>query len=146
MVIQAVAEPDPFEQLAGPALGLVWLGATGRGQKLEGDQHVLEGGECGYELEALEYEADALGSERGALVFAEPIEGHPVQMNLALSGPVETGQESEQCGLAAAGRSQHGHDLARGDIEVDTPEHGERRACIGARVALDQVPGDDHYR
>ncbi len=64
-VVGAVGQSDVVEELV-RARGGVW-----RAAELERDAHVLEGGEGGDELEALEHEADFFAAESCALIFRE---------------------------------------------------------------------------
>jgi hypothetical protein len=52
IVVQAVAQPHPRQQLAGPGVGVT---TPPSGPELERHQHVLERGKRGQELERLEH-------------------------------------------------------------------------------------------
>ena len=81
------------------------------------------------QLERLEDESDLLGAQAGAPVLVERAEILAVEMDRAAGGPVESGEQAEQRGLAAARGSDDGHERARLHVERDIVQHGERAAA-----------------
>ena len=53
------------------------------------------------------------------LVRGQLVDAHAVQQNLAFADAFKARDHTQGRGLAAAGRSQQGHELAAGDIHVD---------------------------
>ena len=86
--------------------------------QLERDLHVLERGERGDELEALEDEADFRPAELRALIFVEAREIGAVEQHGAARRDVESGEQAEQRRLAAARGPDDGDERAVGNGEV----------------------------
>ena len=122
--------------------GLVRLAVDA--SQLHRHQDVFKSGQRRHQLERLEDEADFLGPELRAGVFAEAPEIDTVERDGALRGPVETGQQAKQGGLAAARRPHDRHELSRRDGQVNFPQHDERLAAT--QVRLFEVFGHDHEK
>ncbi len=113
-----VAQPYPFQQLPGSVLRRLPA-------ELEGDLHVLPGGERRDELECLEHEADFLGPEPGPLILVERAQVLAIQLHPAGGRAVQSRQEPEQSRLAAAARAQDREEPAGGQAERDILQHRE---------------------
>ena len=58
--------------------------------------------------------------------WVDPPDGLVVDRNPPIGGTVETGDQPQQCRLAAAGRSEQRDDLTRVDLDVDVAQDGVR--------------------
>jgi len=144
IVVESRAEPYALEQVASAVLRCRRSqGPLGR-QQLERHQHVLESGEGGQELKALEDEADALGAQGGAAILVERIQRHTVEAHAAFAGSVEAGEQAQQRRLAAARGAEHRHDLSGGHVEVHAFQHRQGRTPSRSAIALGEISGDDH--
>ena len=72
---------------------------------------------------------------------SRPRSGRPSSVDGAGGGAVEPGQEVEERGLARAGRTDHGRDLAGGRLERYVAEHVDARAEIAD--AVEEIVRDD---
>jgi hypothetical protein len=70
--------------------------------QLDGHEHVLQGGECGDQLETLEDEAYLFGANGGALVLGQLGQVLPVQLDVAGRRQIEPGEQAEQRRLPGA--------------------------------------------
>lgn len=145
IMVDALGEPHTREQVTRSRLGRFRRRRPVCGQQFQWNQDVLERGERRHELEILEYETDAFRPQRSTSIFVEPIERNAVETHAPLAGAIESGKQAEQRGLPAAGRAQHGHDLAGSDVEIHVVEHGEGEAPSRAVIALGEISGDDHW-
>ncbi len=118
-VVHAIAEPDASEQLD-RACRRAALAA-----KLERYLHVLQRGERGNELKALEDEPNFLTAQSRPLVLGEAPEIDAVEDHGAVRGGIESGQQSEQGRLAAAGWPDDRDERALRYRERHVAEHGE---------------------
>ena len=141
IVVEASPEPDPLEQ---PARALAQLALGAVADQLEGDQDVLESGERGQEVKRLEDEADVPGAKPRALILGKTGEVHPVEPHAARAGFVETGQQAEQRGLAAARGAQDRDERLGRNAEIDVPQDGQGAAP--AQIRLPEPLGHDHMR
>src|SRR5215212_9686422 len=113
-----VLDPDPGQQLAGPALGLL-PGLAADLDRAQGD--VVEHALVGEQVELLEDHADVgaepgQGPALGGQGLALKADGAVVDRLEAVDGPA-------QGRLARAGGADHDHHLARVDLQVDVLEH-----------------------
>ena len=121
----AVAEPDLFQQLRGPA--------SGRARRAPGQQRgqldVLRGGQLVHQVEGLEDEADRVAAKPRQRLLAQLVDPAPGEPDLAARRPFQAAEQVQQRRLAAAARPHHGERLARGDLQLDAVEraHDARR-------------------
>ena len=99
--------------------------------ELEREDHVLERGEVGEQLEVLEHEADATTTEACERVFVEGFEGLAVEEHAALGRAIESGEETEQRRLAATRRAEDREVVTARNDEIDAVEDRERRRARG---------------
>ena len=71
VVVQPRAEPDALEQSPRRPFRVGCLRSPLRRQQFEGNEHVLERGQRGNQMEVLEDEPDPIGAQRCTLVFVE---------------------------------------------------------------------------
>ena len=109
--------------------------------QLEGNEHVLAGGQVLEELEGLEDEPDALASEEGQSVLVERTQIDAVQLDASLAGAIQTRQEPEEGRLAASRRTHDRDELPSGHLEVHVPEDDDlgftRAQTLGEATAKD---------
>src|SRR5476651_1659775 len=117
--MRAVGEADACQQLACTGGGAVV--AT----KLERYLHVLERGEGGDELEALEDESDFGAAEARPSIFGQGGEVLSVEDDAAAGRHVEPREEAEQGGLATSRRPDNRDERFVGDGEAHVAQHGE---------------------
>jgi len=125
----AVAEADATEDFAGGLL------RAAHAAQLERHENIFQRGQRGEELETLENETGGGIAQGGDGVLVEVVEAAAVERDVPGGRPVETGAESEQGGLAAAGGSDDGAVRAGGDVEVDGGEDGERASAAAVGFA-----------
>src|SRR5690606_11403631 len=86
------------------------------------------------EIEELEYDADMAAPEQGTGGLRHAGEVYAAHDHATGVGGLDGGDDVEQRGLAAAARPRDGHELARGEVEVDSIEH--RAHAGGVAVGL----------
>src|SRR4051794_33288038 len=118
-MMRAVTEANAGEQLARARRGAVLTA------QLEWHLHVLEGGERGNQLKALEHESNFLAAQPGTLVLIHAREVRAVEDDRTLRGNVETGEQAEQRGLATTRWPDNGHEGTIGNGEAHVAQHGE---------------------
>ena len=124
IMIDAVSQSDLIEQLAGG-------GDTVAFQiQLKGQQDVFKRGERGDELIGLEDKTKLLAADDGESLFFEVVNRGAVEEDFAFAGGVETGKQAEQRTLAAAARSDDGHELAGGDADVNAFENFDAPGAV----------------
>src|SRR5690242_4864714 len=114
--MQTIAEPHARQQLARAGRGVAVAA------QLERHLYVLERGERRDELEALKHEADFLAPQPCTLVFVHRGEIRVVEQHVAARRRVETSEQAEQRGLAAARRSDDRDEGALRNREADVAE------------------------
>ena len=110
--------------------------------ELEWHLHVLQRRERWNELNALEDEPNFLATKASALILGQAPEIDTVEDHRAAGGGIESGQQSEQRGLAAPGRPDDRDEGALWYRERHIAEHGEL-----VRSALDffrQLSSNEH--
>ena len=95
-VIHSILEPHPRQELSGPISSC----RIRTPEQLERDQNVLQGGKRGEELKRLEDESHPAQPKLGALVLGKRSELSPFHHDPAGARTVESGQQSQQRGLA----------------------------------------------
>ncbi len=132
-----LADPEGIEKFPGA------IERVAGSRDLERYRDVFQRGEVRQEVERLEDEADVPGTEERQALLVEAGEigaGH-------LHGPggrvVETRQQAEERGLAAARGSPDADDLPRRNFEVEPAEDGE--VPIAALDGLGEAGGLDHH-
>ncbi len=95
--------------------------------------HVLERGQRRHQVEELEDEADLLPAQPGQPVLVERRDVGAVDHDPPGRRRVEAGNQAEQRRLPAAGRSGHREEPARGHVEIDRLEDGQRRRAAHHR-------------
>jgi len=136
----AVGHTGPVQPGEGPPASRCGRGAGGA----EGKGHVLEGAEVGHQVEHLEDEADAPGSQPRALRSGEGVDVPAVQRHLAGGGPDHAADGEQQRALARAARSAHYRKLSGGDVDA----HAIERAHLALGVLIDPadfVESDHRY-
>ena len=132
VVMAAVGEPDPAEELVGAR-------ATLFAAQLKRHLHVFPCGERRNQLERLKDEAHLGATQLRPLVLVERTELLAVEMDGATRRAVEPGEQSEQGGLAAARWPDDGEKAARLERERDILQHGQLTAAgevgLGERLA-----------
>src|SRR5262245_34270255 len=137
IVVGAVAESNALEKLP-PSVHLPIPPL-----KLHRDEHILERCERWQQLERLKDESHFFSPEAGARVFGERPEVLAVEAHDAFGGAVEPSEQTEQRGLARAGRSRDRDKLPRKDGEINISEYREWPAA--AQIGLLEGFGDDHH-
>ena len=133
-------ESDPFQQFRRPRRARATLHAL----QDERPRDVLRCGQHRNEVKGLEHESELFVSDRGERAIVAPAEVQAVDTDGAGVGMVETADEVEQRALAAAGRTDRGHELAGVDFEIDPAQH--LQSGVGRRVRLRHRPqGDDAH-
>ena len=132
----AVGQADALDDGVRPVL--VDLAAG----ELEREEDVLLRGEHGEEVEELEDEADVLAPELRQLGVAELGDGRPVDLDVALGGTVEAGEDVHEGRLAGARGPHDGGELAALDVQRDAAQRSHRGVAF-AVDADDVVRRDD---
>ncbi len=91
--------------------------------KLHRHHHVLERCQRGKQMESLEYEPDVVGTKARPTVFGESLEIFAGYGYRAFGRLVESGEKTQQGGLAAARRADDCHEALRFDMEIDSVQH-----------------------
>src|SRR5690349_19288619 len=118
-VMRAVGEADACEEITSAGRGATVAA------ELEGNLDVLERGEGGDQLEALEDEADLRPAKLRSLIFRQARQVGAVEQHRAAGGNIKAREESEQRGLAAPRWSNDGDESPVGHGERDIAQHGE---------------------
>ena len=131
---QPVPEPDPVEQLRGPAAALPrpYPGVHQR------QRDVVHRGGARQQVERLEHEADRAVAQPGQLGGAEFPDVATGDAQRAAGRPVEPAEQVHERGLAGAGRAEYRRVVAGRDGHAD-PAQGRYRDA--AQLVL---PGDVH--
>ena len=128
IVIHALAEANPRQELTRSGL------TSDFPAQLERNQHILQGGQGGDELEILEHEADGLVPHPGSTVLIHRPEVAAFHFNHPLAGHIQAGTEPEECGLATARWADNGTGLTSQKRERNLLEHCQRSGCGGVRL------------
>ena len=141
IVAGAVGQADPGEVVEGGGL------RTADPAQLERHEDVLQGGERGEKLEALENETGGGIAQRGQAVLVQVAEVMSVQNDAAGGRTVQAGAESEQGGFATARGSDDGAGSTRGKVEGDVGQDGERvpGGRVGLAQSVDRENGHGHF-
>ena len=92
--------------------------------EFQGHEYVLEGGECGEEVERLEDEAHSPGAELGPSVFGERKDVLPVEKDATARRFVQPGEDAEERRLATAGWPDDGNERFRFNFQIHRSQHG----------------------
>jgi hypothetical protein len=113
---------DRFEEFAGAGIAVEVHPA-----REDRDQHVVQHGEGGQQVEALEHEPDPAPVR----VQSAALERHPVDLDHALVGQIHAADEVQDGGFPRPGRAHHRHRDRVLDVQVDPVEGGQPRvpAC-----------------
>ena len=135
-MIHSVAEPELGEQAPGEATGLLPRCPPGE----QGEGHIVTGVDRRDEVEELEHKADMAT----AIVVEFPLRGpaYVDSCNLKGSrvGSVQSADEVEQGGFAAAARPHHHNKFATLDLKIDLAQ------CLDHPVAPAENPGESGRR
>ena len=115
-MIEAAPESNRRQQFTRFGLGLCGLRRAVRAEKFEGHDHILEGGQCRDQMEALKDEADSIRPQRCASIFVEGRKRSPGELDLSARRPVESGEQPEERRLPATRWAQNDDDFARRDV------------------------------
>lgn len=74
-------------------------------------------------MEGLEYETYVLSAKPRPTVFGESLEIFTGYGYRAFGGLVESGEETQECGLAATRRADDRHEALRFHVEIDPVQH-----------------------
>jgi hypothetical protein len=113
-----LGEADAVQQGGGPLTGLL----AGDARQAQRNHHIGPGAETGDEVEGLEHHADGLAAIGGQGLAVQSGDFFVVEADRARGRCEQTRQAGEQCGLAAAGRSEQHHQLAVAAVERETVE------------------------
>lgn len=120
VVIKTITKPDfPEERLR------LFLPASFPAE-LQRDEDILHSGECGNELEVLEYEANQPVPQGGTSVLGEVLQCLAIKFHGAGGGVVESGAESYECGFPTARWTDDGEGVARFQRQVDVMQDRKR--------------------
>ena len=138
-VVGAVAEADGLERRAGApcrSRRLERAAAVVEQRQLD----VVERARARQQVEALEDEADLLVADARQIVARQPRHVAPSRTYWPLDRTVEAPEDVHERGLAGAGRSRDGHELAGLDVE----RHAAKRADLDFTddVGLREVPNE----
>src|SRR5690606_10814641 len=103
------------QQLSGACLGLLQWSAA----QLGGQGHILEHREGGQQVEELEYEANMIAAEQGALGLVHRYQILPLQPDLTRVGQVNAADQIQEGAFAAARGAEHGDEFAGLDLQID---------------------------
>ena len=121
----AGAEPDLAEQFPGNTLRI------GPARHIRAELDVLQRGQAGKQVEALEDEADRVTADQRPLRPRRGRQVPPCQPDRPGGGSVQRADQGEQRCLSRAGRAQHDDESGLIDMQVDIIErlhHGIARA------------------
>jgi hypothetical protein len=121
------------QQFCHPGPGL----PPGQPGQLGGQQHIVGHGQVVQQVEELEDHADPLPPEPGQPGLAEPVDPLSGHGDRPAGRPVQPGDEVEQGGLAAPGRSHHRDRLAWSDVQADRPQRGRPVVLVLFRDAAE---------
>ena len=116
------------------------LGNPAEGQ---GQRHVLDGVHGVEQIVGLENEAHPLSAEGHQLLFRQLLYVPARDLDLALTGLLQTGQHVEQRGLSGTGGSHDGHELPFINLKI----HPVEGVDLGLSHAIDLIqPRHADYR
>ena len=102
-----------------------------------GQEHVLQRGQRGQQVEALEDEPDLGVAQRGQVLIADGAHVAAEDARLSFEVAIEPAEDVQQRGLAAAALALHRHELAAAHLEIEAVEQLLRpKAALPRRVAL----------
>jgi hypothetical protein len=101
VVVQAVFETDPLQQICGTAARVIFTA------DLRGHHHVFQSGQRRQQLEALEDETDKLVADLRQLLFVRPVQRDSIEDHRSFAGTFKTGADSDQRRLPAARRADN---------------------------------------
>ena len=137
-VVQPLSQTDLGQQLPGTGL------AVGLPPQLGRQHDVFQGAQGGQQQERLEHEPHLLGPQPGASLLVQPGEGVAEDLYLAAARQIETGQQTEQGGLAGTGRTDQRQRLAGIDLQIDPFKDGE--AFLTEANGFTEPPDGDNGR
>lgn len=138
-VVQPVSQTHLCKQLSRAVGRFVYREFAGQFQRY---LHVFQRCECGYQLKALENKANFLSAESRPLVLIQLGEVGSIQLNRSSGGCIETGQETQQGGLAASRRAHDGNEGAIRHIEGHVVEY--RKNLIAGWIFLGEIANNEH--
>lgn len=119
IVVSAFSQADAIEQRSGAHNRVVRPG------KFEGHLNILTCRQGRDQLKGLEDEADFLASQPGAGVLVQSGEVDAIQDDAPVRGAIEAGEESQERGLAAAGRTDDRQETTGLKREADILQDNE---------------------
>ena len=87
-------------------------------RELQRHHDVFQRGQGRDELKRLEDEADVRRTKPRAFILGKTVQVLPVERYTSRAGPVEAGEQTQQCGLAAARRPDDRHKGFRLDVQI----------------------------
>src|SRR5215217_6958736 len=130
-----MAEPDALQQGTGTFAG----GVAGDAGQVAGQLDVLGGVEGRQQVEVLEDEAEAVGTQGGQAAFGGAGEVQASDLDDAGGGAQHGAEHQQQGGLAAAGRAHDQDHLAGVDVQVDVGDGGHGQFSLAEGLGQ---PGD----
>ena len=110
-----------------------------------GEEHVLQRGEGGEQVEGLEDESDLRVAQRGELRIVEPAQVPPEDLHLSRVLAIESAEDVQERRLAGAALALDRDELAAPDFEIEGAEElGAGSARLAGRVRLLQPAQLDH--
>ena len=125
IVARAVSQTHPFQERHRPRTNGASILARSALSKLKRHHHVLESRERGKEMEGLEDESYILCAKPRPTVLGKSLEIFTGYGYRALSRLVQSGEETQQGGLAAARGADDRHEALGFDVEIDPIQHAE---------------------
>src|SRR5262245_18139517 len=119
VVIQAVFETDPLQQICGAATGVIFTA------DLRGHHHVLQSGQRRQQLAALEDETDKLVADLSQLLFVRPMQCDSIEDHRSFAGTFKTRADSDQGRLPAPRRADNRASASRLDSKRYIAKDGE---------------------
>src|SRR5690349_17350328 len=134
--MSAAAESDPIDQIAGP------LDRAGRTAQLQRHLYVLERRESRNQLKGLKDETNLLATEPGPVILGKSGQIRLVEEHSATSWCIKSGEQTEQCRLAAARGSDDCDELTFANGERHIAENGEFLSAT--QVFFGYIASDQH--
>ncbi len=104
-------------------------------KQAQGQLHVARNVKIGQQMKRLKYEANQAAPREAACALIEVRKINTFDRDCTAIGCLESGQQIEQRRLAGTRFTDHGNDLAAGDLQIQTVEHQARTEVFGQRMS-----------
>lgn len=140
-VVPAIGETDEFD---GFQRSLLALCSRNRRMIKERQHHVLPDRRAWQQVEGLEDEADACGTDAREIVIVERRRRLSLKKVLSFGMQIQKSEDVHERGLSGTGRTHDGDEFSAVDPQVDVIQHGRDDTVVVVRLA--EIDGLDEGR